>query len=54
MAEIERIDIVKLTITNGEFKVIKAALEDRARGYCDTSESAETAALNLLAELNGK
>lgn len=54
MAEIERVDIIKLTISNKEFEIIKKALGDRARGYCDATSAEEDEALGLLEEINGK
>lgn len=54
MAEIERVDIVKLTISNGEFQTIKKALECLAQGYCDGTLLDEQAAYKLGQELDGK
>jgi len=53
MADVERVDIVKLTISNKEFEIIKAALTDRAQGYCTGNSAEEAEAYKLLQELDG-
>lgn len=54
MAEVERVDIVKLTISNGEFQTIRKALECLAQGYCDSNSTEENAAHSLLQEIDGQ
>ncbi len=53
MAEIERVDIVKLTISNKEFVTIKLALQSLAQGYCEGDLVEAGAAHDLLQALDG-
>lgn len=54
MAEVERIDIVKLTISNEEFRLIMEGLDAIRIGYCSRDRAHEDAAGTLIEELNGK